>query len=373
MTTVESQLETLRASGLLRSLKVPQGVDLTSNDYLGLSTHPEVRAALIGALSSGVPHGSTGSRLLSGHSLDWSDVERSLAAWQRRESALFLPSGYHANLALLGATCGPDDVVISDRLNHASLIDGLRLTKARRIIVDHRDVDAVSRAMRAARPRQCTVVVESVYSMDGDLAPLRELAELCASSGARLIVDEAHATGVFGASGAGRVEQEGLTDHVFASVHTAGKAMGLAGAFIATSRPVHDLCVNVGRAFVFSTAPPPFMAHGVAAAMRIIAQSAHLRSQPLQLARRLRQRLAPLPVGASASHIVPLMVGDLHHTRRLCDALCSRGWGVRPIRPPTVPQGTCRIRLVLNAKLTFNQVDQLAYDIHNLWDRTRHA
>lgn len=366
-----NRLRALRDDGLYRRLLTPDGVDLTGNDYLGLAADPRVRDALIGALNAGTPHGSTGSRLLSGNHPVWSPLEARFAAWQRQESALFLPSGYHANVALLGALLQPNDVVISDRLNHASLIDGMRLTRAERVLVDHGDIGAVSRAITEAGDRTCYVAVESVYSMDGDLAPLRDLAALCDGTGARLIVDEAHATGLFGSTGAGRIEAEGASSSVFASVHTCGKALGLAGAFIACSSVVKDMIINTGRPFIFSTGAPPFHAAAIHAAIDVVERSPALRQRPLELAQRLRAALPPLPTGNSDSHIVPVIPGDRGHTLRLADALRGRGWDVRPIRPPTVPKGQCRIRLVVNATLSENQIDDLATDVHALWTPTR--
>ncbi|HMV68888.1 MAG TPA: aminotransferase class I/II-fold pyridoxal phosphate-dependent enzyme, partial [Myxococcota bacterium] len=202
----------LAARDLRRVLLAPHGVDLSSNDYLGLASHPEVRSAIVGALRDGLPTGAAGSRLLSGQHRAWESLEATFAAWQGSEAALAMGSGFAANVGVVTALAGPGDLVVSDALNHASLIDGVRLCGARRVIVPHGDVGAVDEALAAGGWRRALVVVESVYSMDGDEADLVGLAEVCARRGAMLVVDEAHATGLFGPEGQGRVAALGLRD-----------------------------------------------------------------------------------------------------------------------------------------------------------------
>lgn len=343
-----------------RSLFLSAGAPLTDNDVLGLSRHPAVAAALIDALQRGVPTGGAGSRLLGGNHPDWMALEAQVAAWQGREAALYFSSGYAANVGLLSCLPAPGDLIVSDSLNHASLIDGARLSQARKVVVPHGDVAAAARAIDGP----AWVVVESVYSMDGDLAPLVEYADLCQKTGARLIVDEAHATGLYGEEGQGRVAALGLSERVFATVHPCGKAVGMAGAFVCGSRELVDWLVNAARSFVFSTAPPPFLAAGLAAAIGVLRADPALRERPLRLADRLRARLlGRVDTGRSESAIVPLVVGDEESALTLAERLRGRGWEVRAIRPPTVPPGACRVRVVVHAALGEAQIDQLAADI----------
>lgn len=362
---VSRRLEELERAGLRRQLRAaPGALSVSSNDYLGLATDSTVNSALVHALAD-FPHGATGSRLLTGHHGLFDVVERRMADWQGAPAALLYATGFAANQGLLTALIEPGDRVVSDALNHASLIDGLRLTRAERHVVPHLDLDAVASALQGDRPTW--VVVESVYSMDGDLAPLAELADLCARRGAALIVDEAHATGLYGPTGAGRIEALGLRDAVFASVHTAGKALGCAGAFVVSSEPVRELQIQRARSFVFSTAPPPFLCAGLLAAIERVQEEPALRARPRELAARLRVQLqghAEIPGGDSP--IVPVVVGSVARAQGLAEGLAERGWDARPIRPPTVPEGTCRVRLVMHAGLTEAQVDQLASDVRGV-------
>jgi 8-amino-7-oxononanoate synthase len=300
---------------------------------------------------------------LSGHHRSFDSVEQRFADWQRREAALFFSTGYGANLGLMSTLLEPGDIVISDRLNHASLIDGIRLAKAQVRIVEHLNLADYEAALeRAGRPS--TVVVESVYSMDGDLAPLAELVDLCARHNARLVVDEAHATGVFGDRGAGRCSALPDAAMPFASVHTCGKGLGLSGAFVCGSQQLKDLLINRARSFVYSTAPPPFLAVGLEAAIDLVIADPERRARPLQLADRLRRALAGrLDTGTSCSQIVPVILGSAERTVAVAEALRERGWDVRPIRPPTVAPGSSRLRIVLRAGLDSTEVDRLAVDL----------
>lgn len=358
-----------RARGLQRTLRPPQGVDLTSNDYLGLAAHPAIRAALADALARGEPTGGTGSRLLTGQHQAWADLEARFATWQGTEAALFHATGFAANTGLLAALVEPGDVVLSDALNHASLIDGLRLTRAERVVVPHLDLAAYAHALEAAAGRPTWVVVESVYSMDGDRAPLPQLVALCRAHGASIIVDEAHATGLLGPTGAGWIEATGTRDGVFASVHTAGKALGQSGAFVCGSAAMVDWLVQKSRPFVFSTAPAPFLASGLRAAMNLVQDDPGRRARPAALGRRLRAALTGIDTGTSDTWIVPVHVGSPERATRLQSELQAAGWDARAIRPPTVPQGTSRVRLVLHAALEDAQVDQLAADVRAALNR----
>ncbi|MBX2798378.1 MAG: 8-amino-7-oxononanoate synthase [Myxococcales bacterium] len=365
MSDVEKRLAALSAAGLRRQLRTVDAVSVSSNDYLDLSVDASVRSALIAALTEGAPIGSTGSRLLSGQHPRFTAIEERFAAWQGAEASLLYATGFAANQGLLGTVLRPGHVVVSDALNHASLIDAVRLTKAERRVVPHLDLAAYDRAIEAGRPT--VVVVESVYSMDGTLAPLQQLAALCQARGARLVVDEAHATGLYGPTGAGRIEAQRVRDQVFASVHTAGKALGVSGAFVVGSAALMQLQLHDARAFVFSTAPPPFLTAGLHAALDRIRDHAELRARPVALAERLRAALAGrADVRGAGSPIVPVVVGTPEAAGALSSGLLERGWDARAIRPPTVPVGTSRVRLVMRAGLTEAQVDTLAAHILEL-------
>lgn len=361
MPDLPTRLAALEARDLRRRLTTATGRDLTSNDALGLSTHPAIRAALVAALQAGVPHGGNASRLLTGQHPAWSDLEATVAAWQGTEAALFHATGFAANSGMLACLPEPGDLIVSDALNHASLIDGMRLSSADRVVVAHGDLGALAEALARPRTGRAWVVIESVYSMDGTTPDLAAYAALCARHVAHLIVDEAHATGLYGPEGQGRVVALGLRDQVFATIHTCGKALGQAGAFVCGSQPLIDWLLNRSRPFVFSTAPAPFLAAGLEAAIALVRADPHRREAPLTLAARFRDALGPdVDTGGSTSHIVPVIVGSAERALALQAHLAAHGWDARAIRPPTVAPGTSRVRFVLNTGLTPDGVDQLA-------------
>jgi len=256
-----------------RTLGEVRGIDFCSNDYLGLAEHPALRAAISRAVESVPRMGGTASRLLSGHTQRWSDLEEEFAGFVGTEAALFFGSGYAANMGLLSAIVGPDDMVYSDVLNHASLIDGMRLSGARKVIYPHLDLSALEDSLRqdAGAPWRRIIVTESVFSMNGDLAPLREIATLAEKFGAAMIVDEAHATGVHGKNGSGLAADAGILPHVLATVQTCGKALASAGAFVCGPAVVKDYLINHARTFIFSTALPPYFADQIRAALKLAA------------------------------------------------------------------------------------------------------
>ena len=274
----------LDAQGLRRELRSPSGVDLSSNDYLGLADHPLIRAAMSQAvLQEGI--GSTASRLLRGERKAFHDVERRFADWKGTEASLYFTSGYAANLGVLSSFLQEGDVVFSDELNHASLIDGMRLGRARRIIFPHCGVRALRGALVSEQALgQRFLVTESLFSMDGDFAPLEDYAKLCRETGTALIVDEAHAVGVFGERGTGRIEQAGIGRDVFLSVNTAGKALGVCGAFVAGPRWAIEFLIQRARTFVFTTAPPPSLAAALDAALSVVVREPELRVRTLRSA-----------------------------------------------------------------------------------------
>ena len=361
---LRDDLDSLEARSQLRHLEVVRGINFYSNDYLGLSTDSRLREAVAAALAAGSPVGSTGSRLLSGHALVWDELEREFAEFAGTEAALYFGSGYAANTGLFSCVLKPGDVVFSDSANHASIIDGIRLSGARKVIFPHLDLNVLEDELRRATAErgQKFIVVESVFSMDGDRSPIPALLDLAERYGAELIVDEAHATGVLGPQGRGLVAAAGTTQRVAAVVHTCGKALASAGAFVACSSVLREYLINHARPFIFSTAPPPYLAAQVSAAVRIAAAADSERVHLENLATHLRARLreSGFHTARSDSQIVPVLVGENDAALALAARLCEDGFAVRAIRPPTVPPGTARLRLSLTVKHTIEMMDRLA-------------
>lgn len=340
-------LAELRASGLLRQMRLPAGLDLVSNDYLGLADHPYLNEVMRAALTE-LPSGSGGSRLLRGHHEIFERVEERLASFSGSESALLFGSGYAANIGLLQAVVSPDDLVVSDQRNHASLIDGIRLTKAATAIYPHQDLNALEAALSQSRRGRGVVITESVFSMDGDLTPLRDVCAIAERAGAVVIVDEAHATGMYGGRGSGRVEELGLRGCVLATIHTGGKALGSGGAWVAGSRALRDVMVNRARSFIFSTAPLPVLGAALSAGLDVIAREPERRREVHRKSSLLRGALRDAGVEAGGeSMIVPIIVGANEAAIELQSGLMTAGFDVRAIRPPSVAPGTARLRVTV--------------------------
>jgi 8-amino-7-oxononanoate synthase len=340
--------------------------NLCSNDYLGLSDSEELRAAVVEAVRTAPRVGGTGSRLLSGHFRDCDRLEQEFADFAGTEAALYFGSGYSANVGLLTSILGKDDIVFSDELNHASLIDGMRLSGARKIIYRHLDLNDLETALRTAPPPSPTgrkfVVTESVFSMDGDIANVTELASLCARHGAGLILDEAHAIGVHGPNGRGIAASACLTGEVIAMTHTCGKALASTGAFVCGSATLRDHLINHARTFIFSTAMPPYMAAQIRAALQIARCMDSDRAQLLANAKRLATdlRAQGCDTANSASQIIPIIVGSNDEAIAAAEFLQAEGFAVRAIRPPTVPQNRARLRLSLTSAIAATELDRLA-------------
>ena len=351
-----AELADLESRGQLRHLETVRGIDLGTNDYLGLSTDPRMKQAIREALDSTPRVASTGSRLLSGHDEAWTTVENDFARWIGAEAALYFTSGYAANIGLLSAILSPEDAVFSDSANHASLIDGIRLAKCKRVIFPHLDLNALEADLRWTHSASGArfIVVESIFSMDGNHAPLGELAALAARYDAELIVDEAHATGVCGPGGRGCVAEAGLAGRVFATVHTCGKALAAAGAFVCGSEALRRFLINRSRNFIFNTALPPYFAAQVAAGMRFAAAAEAERTHIANLGVFFRNQLQEIgcDTAGSDSHIVPIVLGSNDTALAFASHLQARGYGIRAIRPPTVPLGTARLRVSLTSKLS---------------------
>ncbi len=355
-----ARLAELESAGLMRSLRSPAGIDLSSNDYLGLAAHPLLREAMAeSAERDGC--GSTGSRLLRGERDSFRRLEQRFARFKRTERSLYFSSGYLANLAVLSTFAEEGDVIFSDERNHASLIDGMRLSRARRVIFPHNDVYALSRLLREETGGgQAFVVTESLFSMDGDMAPLAEYAALCRAHGAALIVDEAHAVGIYGPRGSGLLEA--TATHALLSINTAGKALGVCGAFVCGPDWAIESLIQRARPFVFSTAPPPPVAAALEASLSLIETEPWRRRQLLDRAAYLRQRLleSGVPVPEGISQIIPVVLGENERAVRIALALQQEGFDARAIRPPSVPPGTARLRLSVNAELSEDVLDRFA-------------
>lgn len=353
-----AELARLAARGLVRApTTLGPGVDLLTNDYLGLSRHPAVVAAARTALErDGL--GARASRLLGGDHEEHRLLEAAFATFQGAEAAVLFSSGSAANVGCLTALLSPQDLAVSDALNHASLVDGLRASGARRAIVPHGDADAVDEALRdAPATRRRFVVVEGVHGMEGDAAPLVALADVCRRRDAWLIVDEAHALGLLGEDGAGAVAAAGCADVVAARVNPCGKALGGAGGVVTTSRTVAQWLHGAARTLLFATAIPPAIAAGVRAALSIARSEPARRARPLALARRLERALGVPRPGDGA--LVSFVLGTPDAAMRAAASLREQGFEIRAVRPPTVPEGTSRLRFSLHADHTDADLDGL--------------
>ena len=360
---IAGELESLREQSQLRSLEILSGVNLCSNDYLGLAADPRLKQAAIEAVASARQMGATGSRLLSGNSREWEELETEFAEFAGAESALYFSSGYAANMGLLSSVLQPGDIVFSDALNHASLIDGMRLSGAEKVIYPHGDLQFLEDALRenSRGPGAKVIVTESIFSMEGDVARIEDLLRLAKTYGAELIVDEAHALGVRGPEGRGVVAELQLEREIFAIVYTCGKALASAGAFVCCGAPLKEFLVNRARTFLFSTALPPYIAQQIHAALAIVHKEDLRRKNLHEISIALRAGLsaAGLNHGASSTQIVPVILGGNEAALRVATQLQAAGFAVRAIRPPTVPAGTARIRISLTSRITLADVDRL--------------
>jgi len=331
-----------------------------SNDYLGITSHPAVtRAAEMALARYGTGAGS--ARLVVGTSSPHCELEEALAQLKQTEAALALSSGYHANTGVLPVLTGSEDIIFSDALNHASIIDGCRLSHAATKIYHHNDIEHLTTLLSATgTTRRRVIVTESVFAMDGDLAPLSDLASVAKQYDALLVVDEAHATGVFGSHGGGLVQELELGANVDVQIGTLSKAIGALGGYVAGSQTLIDTLINEARTFIYTTALPPSVAASATAAIQVIIQEPERREQLWQHARFLRKALAAAGyhINPGNSPILPVMIGDAAQTVALSNALFTHGVLVSAIRPPTVPAGTARLRVTPMATHTENDLEQ---------------
>lgn len=363
----EEDLASLAARDRLRALAPRAGIDFASNDYLALAESPELAEAAAAALARGVPVGAGGSRLLRGNHPEHEALEAEAARFFKSESALFFGAGFSANEALLSTLPQREDYIFYDSLIHASAHDGMRLARAHRHSFPHNDIEALDRAVRDWRAQGATgrawIVVESLYSMDGDFAPLDALAEIAARHDAFLMIDEAHATGVYGPNGRGLAAGLEGRENVI-TIHTCGKALGAFGALVCLAKPLRDFLVNRCRNFIFATAPSPLVAASVRAALQIVAASDDRRAAlAARVALAERELLRQCGVAPSGSQVQPVIVGADARAMSLAERMRARGYDIRAIRPPTVPEGTARLRLSLTLNATEAQIETMIGDL----------
>jgi 8-amino-7-oxononanoate synthase len=359
---IRQRLAAIEGAGLERTLAPPRGVDFSSNDYLGLASHPAIKSRFSEAVGR-EGCGATAARLLRGDRDCFTAIESRFAAFKGTKRSLYFGSGYAANLGILGTFLEPGDVVFSDELNHASLIDGIRLAKAERRIFPHTNLDALEAQLRECKTAgQKFLVTESLFGMDGDLAPLTEYAELCRETNTNLIVDEAHAVGIYGVRGNGLIGKFGIDDEVFLSMNTAGKALGAAGAFVAGSESAIEYLVQRARTFMFSTAPPPALAAAIDASLDVIATEKDRRHRLIENISLMHELLVELGIDfpREMTQIIPIVIGNSAEAVSVASRLQVAGFDVRAVRPPTVPNGTARLRLSINSELTEVDLRSLA-------------
>ena len=379
-TQLQNELDERAAQSLLRqrrTLDSPQSphivvdgkpyLSFCSNDYLGLANHPQLIAALQqGAAQYGV--GAGAAHLVSGHIAAHHRLEHELAAFAGKPAALLFSTGYMANIGAVQALVGKDDTVFADKLNHASLNDAMLLSRAAVKRYRHNDIAQLAQLLEQTQAGRKLVITDAVFSMDGNLAPLPELLALCEQHDAWLLVDDAHGFGVLGEQGRGSLAHCGITSERIIYMATLGKAAGVFGAFVAAEQVVIDTLINHARSYVYTTATPPALACAVLESLQLIGQGDALREQLRNLIAQLRSGLAGLPwkLMPSDTAIQPLLIGDNHAALALSEGLRERGILVAAIRPPTVPQGTARLRITLSAAHSAADVARLVEALHEL-------
>jgi 8-amino-7-oxononanoate synthase len=358
-------LDDLKQRSVYRGLRATAGTDFTSNDYLALADSRRMREVLIDALKRGVPSGSGGSRLLRGNHPEHERLEEEAARFFGTKRALLFGSGYAANTALLSTLPQRGDLVVYDQYVHASSHDGMKLGRASVASFAHNDVDSADDAIRTWRQGGGTgtpwIVIESLYSMEGDRAPLADLKTLAERCGAFLIIDEAHATGVFGPDGRGLAAELEGSDHVLV-LHTGGKALGVSGAIVTGPSVLCDFLINRGRPFIFATAPPPLVATALCESLAILREEPERRTRLASLAAHARQAIRKqLGLPTPHSQILPVIIGESDPAMRIAEMIQTAGFDVRAIRPPTVPAGTSRLRISITLHLDESSIDALMY------------
>lgn len=372
---LESDLERLKSRHLFRALQEfshqSKAVDFSSNDYLNLSQHPKViQSALLATKRWGT--GSGASRSLSGNLKIHAELEKKIALFKKEEAATIFSSGYLANLGVLSSLANEKDLILMDRLNHASLFDGARLSKAKWQVYSHRNMAQLKKLLSRARLfRRKFVVTDAYFSMDGTVAPLDDLLGICERYGAILMVDEAHSTGVFGKSGRGLTEQFGLEGKIPVVMGTLSKALGSVGGFVVGRRALKETLVNFCRPFIYTTAPSPAASAASLRALQLVEKDSTLRKRLWENVKFLREALqtAGFKLMHSQGPIIPILIGDAAKTIALRDVLKKENFIVSAIRPPTVPKGTDRLRLSVSAAHTRLQLFSFMSAMKKIKDR----
>src|SRR4051794_13764565 len=370
MDELQARLDDFRDRGVYRKLRLisgPQGprvlldgkpvLLLCSNNYLGLADHPQVRkAAADAAMRWGA--GSGASRLVSGNMTIHRRLEERLTAFKSSESCLLFGSGYLANTGIVAALAREGDVVFSDALNHASIVDGCRLARARTFVYDHCDTEHLEWGLREAGGRGALIVTDGVFSMDGDVAPLARIVELAQRYDARVMVDEAHSTGTMGPNGRGAVADAGLEDEVDVVIGTLGKSLGSYGAYACCNKPMAKWLVNSARTLIFSTALPPPAVAGAMAALELLVEQPGRVDKLARNAEAMRDALSAegVDAGISETQILPVIVGDPYAAMDACERALGQGVFCQAIRPPTVPDGSSRLRITVMASHTRSEL-----------------
>jgi 8-amino-7-oxononanoate synthase len=371
--TIQDELQAIKQGSLyrrLRRVENEQGptlivdgcevINFSSNNYLGIANHPALAEAAKKAIDR-YGCGSGASRLISGNMTLHEELETKLASFKDTEAALVLNSGFQANVGILSTLAGEGDAIFSDALNHASIIDGCRLSRAKTVVYAHADLDQLEDGLkRMSAPRRKLIVTESIFSMDGDEAPLKGIVDLAEKYNAMVMVDEAHATGIFGANGAGVVAKLGLGGRVAVQMGTLGKALGGFGAYVAGSLALRELLINRCRSFIFTTSLPPAIMAMALAAIDLVEHEPERREALWNNWRMLQAGLRELgfSLGSGESPILPLVIGDAGKCMQFSERLLEKGIFAQGIRPPTVPPGTSRLRITLMATHTRAQIDR---------------
>jgi len=374
MDFLKEELKKLREAGLLRTLRVLEGaqgnririegkeyIAFCSNDYLGLAASEELIRAARGAMEK-YGFGAGAARLVTGTSREHIDLERQIAAFEGTEDAIVFSTGYMANIGAITSLVGEGDLVIGDRLNHGSIVDGCRLSRATFRVYAHRDMAQLEWCLKRAKLFGRTLVVtDTVFSMEGDIAPLGDICELCRKYGAMLMVDEAHATGVFGERGRGVCEQFGVEGDVDVRMGTLSKAVGSFGGFVAGRKELIDYLRNKARTFILTTAPPPAVCAAAREGLRIIAERPELRERLWRNVESVKAVLrdADVPFMDGGTPIIPIVVGEASRAVEISRMLRDSGILIPPIRPPAVPTGSSRLRLTVSAAHTEEDIEAL--------------
>lgn len=357
----EKELVSLNSKNLSRQLCLPTGLDFSSNDYLSLANHSGLRKLLIQALKNKLPLGSGASRLIRGHTIWHKETEDLFKKWIGYP-ALFFGSGYLANLGLISTLC-KDSVIFSDQMNHASLIDGCRLSRSPCHIYAHKNLNELETLLKKEKRKNKVIIAESLFSMDGDFAPLKELSDLALKYQALLIVDEAHATGLYGSNGRGLCSLLKKRDHII-SVHPCGKALSASGAFVVGPESLKKYLVNKCRPFIYTTAPSPVLLFYIKCVLNILINNPQMRESLKKKSQFFREQVKKFAnIGDSESVIVPIITGSTSSALLLEKKLQKKGYDIRAIRYPTVPKGKERLRICIHYNHTYKQLKQLVFDL----------